>query len=439
MHSFKLRHSCLRRAVVLALIAAVLLPAAAAKAQVAGLDQLADWYMGEVTWHSSAGLPVNTEFVGPLTAAYNWAFGATVLGVNVRIVGTSEYYCAIATLQNGVLDTLDTAGPFNAPARWDSGPYHIAAGTADGVLTCWLTAPRQYPQRLQFTTFYEPDTAFDFAVYPPQPVDATWANWWVTGVYQYSVFSPQLVVASMDAAGQPRGGLQALNLDGDLRSVAYMDYPVGAGSIPYAVFTTLYDRDLELGNNDHLRSTGAWFSASRGWYTGTLRQAGLYNGQVFLAGGEQPLGLLGYDESDSYNLSSSLTLITPNVQQGASVTTHIGPNCYLPVTVSTANCCFFSSARSNYPLVAYSDGTDIGLGFYVPPQSRSNRLEYYFMLANQGEQASFDGQWQAVYPVQAVAATAHWSTGNPELYWVQHGSRNNTLGALFHLYYQPRR
>lgn len=409
-----------------------------ASAQTAGLDQLQDWNIEQVQWRSEAGLPGDNEFTGPITAAYNWAYGATILGLNVHAVGSKDYYAAFAVLQNGVLDSLDVAGPLTGPVQWDSGPYHLAAGLPDGRIIIWLTAPREYPQLLTYTIYYEPGTAFDFAVYPPNPVDATWTNWWVTGAYQYSVFEPSLVVATINGAGQQSVGLSALNLSGDLKSLAYMDYPVASGTFPYVAYTTVLDPSLEMGGNEHLQASGAWFSQTNGWYRSDLRDAGLYNGDVLLMTAQSPLGILVYDESDRYSISSSLLQFAPTSPDGAQLQTNLGLSCYVPVVVKGANCCLFGSVRSAFPLVAFSEGTDVYLGYYLETEARTSQLNYYFPLLYQGDQVDAGGQPAAAYPIFAMAASAHWSTGNPEIFWVQRGSRNNNYNALYRLAYEPR-
>ena len=95
MSKLGLAGRCLAAALGLGLVLGV---PGTSQAQTAGLDQLSDWYYQELLWRSTRGLPVDVEFTAPLAAHYNWAYGATVLGVNARGVGGSDQRSAQADL-----------------------------------------------------------------------------------------------------------------------------------------------------------------------------------------------------------------------------------------------------------------------------------------------------------------------------------------------------
>ena len=187
--------------VVLFLLAAGLSLSTPAAAQVGGLDQPGNWEYREVYWRDSGGLPVDREFSGPLAAQYNWAYGMTVLGVNVRGVGSTDYYAAVALYNSGYLDVLSVIGPLPLPVTWDSGPFHMAAGLPDGRLIVWLTAPGELPRELQFSNSYQPNTGFDVTVYTPAQANTKWAEWWITGVYQISGGDQSVAVENQDGNG----------------------------------------------------------------------------------------------------------------------------------------------------------------------------------------------------------------------------------------------
>ena len=87
----------------LAILLVAILPIQSARAADRDLESLGNWFGDRVDWRVSLGLPVDTEFIAPITADYNWAYGTPLLGVNVREYNTRNYYVAIAGFSDGRL------------------------------------------------------------------------------------------------------------------------------------------------------------------------------------------------------------------------------------------------------------------------------------------------------------------------------------------------
>ncbi|MCH7471986.1 hypothetical protein IIA79_03435 [bacterium] len=418
----------------------LLLPSPAA-AQTAGLDQLSDWYLSKAGWRSTSGLPVDIEFAPPLTAHYNWAYGVTALGLNMRGVGSSDFYTVFAIYQDGLLDSLDVIGPLSGSSQWDSGPYHMAAGLPDGRIVVWLTAPREDPRQFTLADSYAPGSPIDVVVHPSDPLQADWENWWITAAFEYNALDPTLLVSSSDGDGKSMGFFQTIALPGELRSVAYLDYPGPRSSIAYLLYTVVRDRRVELGNNQHTTTYAAWYVAGQSWRVQTLRNSGLYSGGVFIGGASQgPFGMVAWDESDIYSISGGAQLLNITSQDGVQVQTSIGARVYLSNPMTTGISSFLFSTRSHYPMLIFSDGANLRLSYYIPSQGRiSDELAYLGVDLFQGEQVEEGGKLAPAYPITAVATAAHWSTGNPEIFWVQKGSRDHPGGQLYRMAYRPRR
>jgi hypothetical protein len=159
------------------------------------------------------------------------AYGATVLGLNVREGGTA-YYAVIANYHEGLVDVLDAVGPLAAPVQWHSGPYHLAAGLPDGRLIAFLTAPGEYPHQVQLSFAYDPQSPFDSVVRPPQPVNNKWEEWTITAAFKLNAGEPELVAQTFDGQGRMLDSAQPLAIPGQLRSVVYLDLSVPGNSIP---------------------------------------------------------------------------------------------------------------------------------------------------------------------------------------------------------------
>jgi len=417
---------------------------AIAQERTAGLDDLSNWYLNPVVWRGAAGLPVDIEFMPPLVAQYNWAYGATVLGVNVRSVGGQDYYAVLATYTDGALDSMSVFGPVSGAARWHSGPYHLAAGLPDGRIVLWLTAPREYPRQLVVANDYAAGTEFSVAVYTPGPVTAAWDTWSFTCAYQNSYLQqgPALFAIRQTGNGDTLSGFPALNLPGDIRGVSYYDYPVPGSALAYVVLDVVRDQNMERGNNAHTTAMCAHFEPDRGWIAQTLHHTGLFGGQLvlYVSGGATYIALT-WDESSEYGISSALELISTQPQGSISVQTTVLGSTYFPVIPDIEGVCLLPAARSSHPLAILSDRRDIWLGYFVPgPRYSEQELEYNFFKLYEGEVVTRpDGLAAAAYPVIGVAATAHWSTGNPEVFWVQQGSDQHAGGQLFCLAYAPPR
>ena len=428
-------------ALFVALAGAVLTlaPLDCAQAQTTGLDQLGRWYLAQVQWRDRGTLPSDNEFAAPLTAQYNWAYGGIVMGLNVRARGTSSYYATVALNDNAQLDVLDSFGPVIGPAVWDAGKYHMAAGLPNGQLVLWLCAPGAMPHRVVLTDSYTPGTGFDLAVYPPDPISRTWEDWVVSAAYQYSQGDPGLLVESFHGDGRSLDYTSTLGTQGDLVSVQYADYPLqGSGITPYAIFTHKRDNQPTTGNNAHTSLLAAWYSTSEGrWVPAHLRDTGLYLGTTFFGwSGSNAVALAAFDESDQSGLYGGLQLISTSINRHGQVSSTAPSSCWLPCAPRLSQFCFLESARVASPFTVLSDGLDIFMGWRVQPSGGGEGLEYYHLRLFTGERIQQGTGVSARYPILGVAAAAHWSTGDPSLYWIQRGNdRGEAGGLLYQLVY----
>jgi hypothetical protein len=421
----------------LTLVAAWLFPAVA-KAQTASLAERSDWYVGEVTWHSSRGLPASTEFIAPLRASYNWAYGATVLGLNVRVWQGTDCYAAVAWLKDGLLECIGSEGPLSDPAQWDCGPYHAAAALPDGRLVVWLMAPGEYPHAFLFSTSLEPGSAIDCEVYPPDPPSADWAAWRVVAAFQLSNPDPVLIVETQDGNGLSYGYYNALRLPGDLRSLSYTGYPTAHGAIPTVLYTAAYKVTGTTRSYTVLRTSSAWFdTVGRRWYATTLDSSGLNSPATGFSSGSDVYGMFGPFTAQQ-DANPYLRLVTYSLTTAGASQPQLGRSCQLPGAGEMNSLCLLDSARSSLPLACFSDGKDIWLGWYRRDAAQGVELPYDFLKLQEGEQRSVDGEWLTAYPVEALAGAAHWNTGNPELFWIQQGTWVKNEGTLFRLGFEPQ-
>jgi len=421
----------------LALAAVMALPALGV-AQVAGLDQPGNWEFREVYWRDSGSLPVDNEFASPLVAQYNWAYGMTIVGVNVRAVGSNDYYAAVALYNSGYLDAMNVIGPLNGPAMWDAGPFHVAAGLPDGRLIVWLTAPGEMPFQVQYSTGYKQGTAFDVTVYTPPQANTKWGEWEIIAAFQLSGGDTLVSVEDHFGNGNLRNDYGLIGLPGNLQAIAHLDYPVNDVSVPFVLMTVARDDQQVPGNNDHLLTQAAYFDQDKGWYVQTLRSSGIDNGAVYCGYTDQAQMLVAYDNSDQYDITGGLQQVSfgnPSVPSAGLVLNGFDN---LPVAAETPLWAYFASARTSLPMVVASNGGDVYLGYYAPAAGRiGNELGYRFFVLHPGEARQGAGGLEAQYPLSGVAGTSHWSTGNPELFWVQQGSQNHAGGQLYHAQFLP--
>jgi hypothetical protein len=411
-----------------------LAPSGMARAQTTGLEQLGRWYLAEIGWRSRGTLPADNEIASPLIAQYNWAYGAIVMGLNVRARGTNSYYATIALNDNALLDSLDSVGPLNGTALWDAGKYHLAAGLPNGQLVVWLTVPGASPQRVILSSNYAPGTGFDLAVYPPEPLTAKWEDWVITAAYQYNQDTPGLQAESFNGRGESRDYTTTLPTPGSLVSVQYADYPRDGGWTPYVVFTCLRDKQAVSGNNAHTSVQAAWYDSAQGnWIPANFRNTGLYLGNCYLGWKNgSAFALTAFDESDQFSIYGGLQLLTSSINRHGQVATSANSSCWLPTAPVAANFSYLDSARVASPFTVLSDGLDVFLGWRVKPAKGGDGVEYYNLKLFQGERVQQNNVDVAKYPVQGVAAAAHWSTGDPSLYWVQRGSANGISGGVLY-------
>ncbi len=430
------RLACL---VALAGISLALALPSGALAQTTGLDQLGRWYLAEVDWSDRGALPSDNELAAPLIAEYNWAYGAIMMGLNVRARGTSSYYAAVALNDNAKLDALDSFGPVSSPALWDAGKYHLAAGLPSGQLVVWLCAPGTQPRRVVLTDSYTAGTGFDLAVYPPDPISTDWSKWVISAAYQYSKGDSGLQVESFHGDGRSLDYTNTLPTPGNLVSVQYMDYPLEDGNItPYVVFSCERDTRPVAGNNSHTGLQAAWYSGAEGrWVPVVLRETGVYLGKTYLAqSGTAITALAAFDQTDAGGAYGGLQLISTSANRHGQVASTLHSNCWLPCAPQSNNLCFLQSARVSSPFTVLSDGLDVFFGWRVQPAGGGQGVDYYHLRLFQGERSAQGAANTAHYPVLGVAAAAHWSTGDPSIYWVQRGNdRGEAGGVLYQLVY----
>ena len=411
-------------AVLLALLTQQPQPTPAAE-QTAGLAELRDWTLLEFSWQDRGGLPSGTTLTGPLAAHYNMAYGATVLGINLR--DEELYYAACVSVQQDQLTVLAYLGPLRQPVQWHAGPYHLAAGLGDGRLAVWLTAPRQYPQLLTASNRHVPNTPLSCLVQPPEPLSADWERWTVTVVHQYDDFSPALAVETVDGAGRGVDNLPLLDVFEPLTGLAAARLELGGRQVPWVLFA---DREGVY---------SGWYDQQRGWRGQVLHSEELSDVLLYLSPGPAPRHALSWFNDPGEDYSGGIVqLIDLDVSSGQRVTVNWGASDQLPYGLDSPRLAPVDSTRSAWPLIALATGADVHILYRTPAaeprlrglQLSSVRLHYGARLAGGGEDA-------AAYPILGLTAAAHWQSGNPEIYWVQLGSNHADGGQLFGLVYRP--
>lgn len=406
-----------------------------ASAQISELTVLNDWNMSEVTWADRGGLPVDCEFVAPLAAHYNMSYGAIALGVNVRS-GSTAYYAAMASYQDGRLDVLDSLGPFAHPVRWNVGPFHAAASLPTDELVVWLAVPGEYPQRVHLDLPY---SQFACLVYPAPrqlPGDPRWAEWTIITASEDESLAESgsgtsaLTIELYDGLGRFLEGLPVIDLLEPLEAVAYVDYPLGEGVLPYVLYCTASNIAC------------AYFDYGTGrWYENWLAGASLYDVYPYLDSDSAPLmGLvLFHDDNDSLGnaILQQLDIAAPS---DSYINTRWGVDTSLGQDYALEDCVFISTTRSNYPLLTATDGGDIIFAYHSTPAAQATaELTYNTALLHRGERRVAGGSEVASYPIMGVAGAAHWSSGDPTVFWVQLGGRDHPGGQLWSLEYAPGR
>lgn len=413
--------------VILLALAFGLLIAPASFAREAQLSDLSYWRSTQLAWRDGGGLPVDSEFTAPLCAQYNWAYGATVLGLTTHSANTGNYYAVLGVYSNGTLDALDQAGPTGDIPQFHAGRYHLATALPDGRVYIWLTAPGANPHKLMLVNDAIPGTPIACLVYPPDPVSAEWKEWWITLAYCLNDNGPQLEVQSFRGTGSSAGYITGLALPSALNAVALKD----GGSQPPQLLYAVVDTPAQ-GRQPVLAGVYLTAYAGNGWHTTRCMDTGS-RGAVLHPGaaGSWSSIVAAMDPDSSGLLLRRMTYATPeNAMQPM-----LGGSDYFQLPFMQRRCFLFESALSPLPMLAYSDGTDILLAWWQAPPGRTGSALGYApqMLINGSNYPGGDAQ----YPVVAVAASAHWSTGNPEVYWVQQGSPGNNTGQLFRVAYLP--
>ncbi|MCB1220599.1 MAG: hypothetical protein H7A35_02965 [Planctomycetales bacterium] len=421
----------------LAILLVAILPIQSARAADRDLESLGNWFGDRVDWRVSLGLPVDTEFIAPITADYNWAYGTPLLGVNVREYNTRNYYVAIAGFSDGRLDIYDSEGPMNATAELRSGRYHVTAGLPNGRLLCWLTVPGQFPIRLELSRSYLPGSGFDVVVDPPEPVSANLADWTILASYQTNVAGNNIATDVMDGNGRLLYELPGLEMDGVVRQLEYTREPVAGVDMAWMLMSVEYG---EPRAGDVLRSAvgTAWFVPGQQWYTQAVRPTGRNNSSIYLdntAGGA--LALMAWDSSDNYQTLSYIDRLHMRMGNTRQVITDKGIANLLSYYTTTRNWCFRRTAANRFPYVLFSDGRDLLFGYNATRRGEEgDEAGYRSFALMQGERVSDDyGNEGALYPVDGVTMSTHWSTGAPLVFYIRNGSADYPGGQLYHLQY----
>jgi hypothetical protein len=415
----------LARMVIITPLMLCALPAAAALGQAGTLADVSSWESEPVTWGRVQAISDDATFLGPLTAHYNMAYGATVLGLNAR-EGGSTYYGVVANYHDGQVDVLDTIGPLAAPVEWQSGPYHLAAGLDDGRLIAFLTAPGEYPQQVVLSRDYAPRTPVYCVTRPGQPIDDEWGKWTLTAAYQRDLLDPELAILTFDGRGRVLDSAQTLKLPAQLSSVAYLDMPAAGASIPVVGFVTSKGM------------AAAWHEYAWGWHVETLASVSLGNCRLAPIADPANPGLLAFylDTSDPFGVSQ-LQRINLEYYQG-EVTIRWGRSSLLAEQLDARSATFVDSVLAPMPLLVAATDSDIRLARLALDDSTPVRQQVIEeVLLYSGERQTGGGN-MPLYPILAVAGAAHWRTGYPEIYWIQLGSHFGGSGQLFRLAFQPR-
>lgn len=412
---------------VLLSIALAVGPPSPATAQNAPLNQLTSWRSEELTWSDNGGLPVDSEFSAPIAAQYNWAYGATMLGLTAHRVGGADYYAVMALVVKHTLNAQDVIGPLASPPQFSAGRYSLAVSTPDRMVYVWLTAPSADPQRVILASDAAPNAPIACLVQPPDPLNANWEQWRITLAYAHSDSGTQLQVFVFSGTGKLLDAAPSINLPSALNAVAL--HPV-INDWPQVMFAA-YDPP----NSNGVSIAGVYLAqqSANGWVIARLVDAG-NPGAIFPPSslpGNQGTAIAISDTNTSGAFLQQLQLADP-IGGGLS---QLGTYSYFSQPFSQRRYNLFESALSALPLLAFTDGADIFVAWQSPSRGRAPGLPgYAFIQLFTGEVTNPD---QPLYPVLTLAGAAHWSTGNPELYWVQQGSPDNGTGQLFRIAYVP--
>jgi len=408
----------------LLLVTAMLVPQLAA-GQSSELNDIGNWYTTEARWRNTRGLSVGAGVVAPLTAHYNMSFGATILGVNVR--NGAQYYAAVVSYQDGWLDVLDWAGPLSAPAQWHSGPYHIAAGQPDGRLLFWPTVPGEYPAAVQLSNAYVAHTPFAIVCQPAQPVATRLTGWIVTAAFNAEHLDSELVVNRYDGAGRLQVSLASKRISGSLKSISYANIAGQNASYPWIGYVT----------NHGLFSV--WYDRDGSWHLDRLADSALETARLSMpeTANLTSIQVLYQDNSDP--------VPNPRLHQinldlaGGGVSARWGESRGLIGEMEVLNHAFIPSALSDLPLLVAASDREVRLFYFGhPPQARSTRPQFDITLYN-SELVYAAGQEVAARPVLGLAGAAHWSTGYPEVFWIQMNNNSGATGELYCAAFQPDR
>jgi hypothetical protein len=397
-----------------------------AVAQSAQLNQLPAWRSEELSWSDNGGLPMDSEFSTPIVAQYNWAYGATMLGLTAHRVGGSDYYAVIALVVKHTLNAQDVIGPLGSPPQFSAGRYSLAVSTPDHVVYVWLTAPGADPRRVMLVTDAIPGAPIACLVQPPDPPSTKWEQWRATLAYAHSNSGTQLEVLLFDGAGRLLDSAPSISLPSALKAVALRPAENGWPRVLFAA--------NDLGTSRGVAIAGVYLAAqsANGWAVARLVNAG-GPGAAFppsLPGG-QDTAIVVSDTDTSGAFLQQIHLTDPT---GGGLS-QLGPYSYFSQPFTQRRYNLFESALSALPLLAFTDGTDILVAWSNPSRGHAPGLPgYAFLTLNRGDVVDPD---QPAYPILALAGAAHWSTGNPELYWVQQGSPDSRIGQLFRIVFRP--
>lgn len=414
-----------------------LLAVQAAQAQLQPLSLLADWRLDRLDWHDTGGLPVNAEFVSPMTACYNWAWGEVALGLNVQ--AGQSYYAVVAIVNGNSLDALSVAGPYTRTVAWNAGPYHVAAVLPDGRLSLWLTAPGQYPRQVILATGLAAGTPLAVTATPPAPPSQP--DWRISAAYQDDQGGRVLQLATFNGAGKALTYTPSLRLPDELLSLSYGEYSVGGAAgpaVPSVLFVAAAPEPSKTDNNSASSVYIASCTSQRGWVLSWLRAAGINGGAPFLgSAGTSPNAMIALDEWANAQGYGVLQALPASLMSDGTVSIPLlGPRDEISAPVDPDTFAWVASARSVNPLSAYSDGRYLYIGELTGRGRAGNELGYQFFNL-------YDANAQArpsdTYAITALGATAHWSTGNPQLFFLQDGTAADpATTTLFRLAYSPQ-
>lgn len=398
-----------------------------------------NWTSSRVDWRRSLGIPIDTEFVAPLTAHYNWAYGNTLLGVNVRQFGAREFYAAIASFSDDRLDILDSEGPLPGAAILRSGRYHVTAGLADGRILCWLTAPGEYPVRLQLANRYLRGSGFDVIVEAPDPPSATWADWTILVCFQTSLGENNIATEVYDGNGRLIYDLPGLQVAGRVRQLEYTRSPVPGVDLPWLLMS-IDSGSVSAGAPYNATVGTAWYVPGEQWYLQGVRPGGRDNSSIYLddeaAGGA--IALMAWDDSDEFSSGGFIERLHMRSGNARQIITDKGlPNLFNWHTTS-ANWCFGRTVSSRYPYVLFSDGTDLMFGYNAARRGEEGAdVGYRTFTLMQGLRVSDDyGNEGPLYSLEGLALSTHWNTGQPQVFYIQNGSADYEGGQLYQMRYE---